>query len=55
MSLEIELSEPHEQMLKALRESAQTNPDDDLRQMVEKAIHDGYQQLQAEQEGTQNN
>ena len=46
MTLEIELSEPYEEMLEELRENGQSDPDDDLRELVEEAIHNGYQQLQ---------
>jgi len=46
MTLEIELSEPHEAMLEALREDGETDADADIRRLVEDAIHNGYQQLQ---------
>lgn len=49
MTLEIELSEPYEAMLEELRENGQSDPDADLRQLVEDAIHNGYQQSQSGQ------
>jgi hypothetical protein len=49
MTLEIELSEPYERMLEELRQNGQSDPDADLRQLVEDAIHNGYQQSQSGQ------
>jgi hypothetical protein len=49
MTLTIELSEPYEAMLEELRKNGQSNPDADLRQLVEDAIHNGYQQSQSGQ------
>jgi len=46
MTLEIELSGPYEEMLQALREHGESDPDADLQQLVEEAIHNGYQEMQ---------
>jgi len=46
MTLEIPLSEPHQQMLAALRETGASDPDSDLQTLVENAIHNGYQQME---------
>ena len=51
MTLEIELSEPYQVMLAKLREQGQSDPDADLQQLVEEAIHNGYQEMQDEQRG----
>jgi len=47
-TVEIEIAEPYHGMLEKLRQRAESNPDADLRQMVEDAIHNGYQQSQSE-------
>jgi len=45
-TIEVEVGEPYVQMLDELREVAETDPDDDLRQLVEEAIHNGYQEVE---------
>jgi len=45
MSLEIDLSEPHEKMLETLREEHGGRIDEHLRQRVEAEIHESFQQL----------
>jgi len=45
MILEIELSGPHGEMLEALRKDGDSDPDADVKRLVETAIHNGYQQL----------
>jgi len=45
MLLELEVSEPHEQMLNRLREEHGGGIDEHLRQRVESEIHKSYQQL----------
>jgi len=45
MSLELELSEPHKQMLEALREEHGGGIDEHLRSRIEAEIHESYQQL----------
>jgi len=45
MSLEIDVSDPHEQMLESLREEYGDGIDEHLRQRVEAEIHESYQQL----------
>jgi len=45
MSLEVALSDPHEQMLESLREEHGAGIDEYLRQRVEAEIHESYQQL----------
>ena len=45
MTLEIELAEPYEKMLQSLRENGESDPDADLQQLVEQAIHNGYQEM----------
>lgn len=45
MSLELELSKPHEQMLEALREEHDVGIDEHLRARVEAEIHESFQQL----------
>jgi len=49
MSLELDLSEPHEQMVKRLREAHGEEIELHLRQVVESEIHESYQQLQLEE------
>lgn len=48
MSLKIDLSTPHKQMLEQLREEHGTGINDHLRQIAEAEIHESYQQLRAE-------
>lgn len=43
--LTIEIGEPYAEMLEALRAESQSDPDADIRRLVEDAIHNGYQQL----------
>lgn len=45
MSLEIDLSDPHGEMLATLREQHGEGIDEHLRQVVESEIHESYQQL----------
>jgi hypothetical protein len=45
MSLELELSDPHERMLDTLREEHGGGIDAYLRQRVEAEIHESFQQL----------
>jgi len=45
MSLEIDLSDPHKQMLEMLREEHGEGIDEHLRQRVEAEVHESYQQL----------
>jgi len=45
-TIEIEVGDPYAEMLAALRQVGESNPDADLRQLVEDAIHNGYQQTQ---------
>ena len=45
MSLEIDVSEPHEQMLERLREEHGDAIDEYLRKRVEAEIHESFQQL----------
>ena len=45
MSLEIDLSEPHEKMLKTLREEHGGEIDAYLQQRIEAEIHESFQQL----------
>ena len=49
MTVEVDLATPYEEMLDELRERGETDPDADLKRLVEGAIHDGYQQLGLEQ------
>ena len=49
MTLEIEVSEHYERLLEELRKNAKSDPDEDLRQIVEEAIHNGYQEMQSGQ------
>lgn len=50
MSLEIDLSEPHAQMLQRLREVHGDDIEDYLRQRAEAEIHESYQQLRTADE-----
>jgi len=50
MSLEIALSDPHEEMLETLREEHGGGIDEYIRQTAEAEIHESYQQLRAEGE-----
>ena len=43
--MNIELSPPYQQMLEELRETGESDPDADIQQLVEDAIHNGYQQI----------
>jgi len=45
MSLEIDLSDPHERMLEQLREEHGEGINEHLRQRVEAEIHESFQQL----------
>lgn len=45
MTLEIDIADPYEEMLDELRDRGDSDPDVDIKQLVEWAIHDGYQQL----------
>lgn len=47
-TLSIDLSDPYYRMLEELRETGESDPDADIKQLVEDAIHNGYQQSQAE-------
>jgi len=49
MSLELDLSDPHEQMLEDLRQQHGGEIDVHLRQIVEAEIHESYQQLREQQ------
>ena len=49
MSLEIDLSGPHEEMLEQLREEHGEAIDEHLRQRVEAEIHESYQQSRADE------
>ncbi len=51
MSLNVNLSEPHEQMLEVLRAEHGEAIDEHLRQRVEAEIHESYQQLRADESG----
>jgi len=46
-TIEVEVGGPYAGMLEELREVGESDPDTDLRQLVEDAIHNGYQQSQA--------
>jgi hypothetical protein len=50
MSLELELSEPHQQMLQALREEHGVGIDEHLRARAEAEIHESFQQLRVPSE-----
>jgi hypothetical protein len=43
-TIEIEVGDPYVRMLSELREVGETDPDADLRRLIEDAIHNGYQQ-----------
>ena len=43
--MEINLSGPYQAMLEELRERGESDPDADIQQLVEDAIHNGYQQM----------
>jgi hypothetical protein len=45
MSVEIDISDPHAQMLAALREAHGEGIDDHLRERVEAEIHESFRQL----------
>lgn len=47
--MEVELSEPYQSMLAELRERGASDPDADIQELVEDAIHNGYQQMESEQ------
>jgi len=47
-TLTITVGEPYAAMLAELREMDGADPDSDLRELVEDAIHNGYQQSQSE-------
>ena len=44
--MEVDISEPHQQMLESLRDHGESDPDEDITQLVENAIHNGYQEMQ---------
>ena len=48
-TIEIEVSKHHKGMLSELREMGQSDPDADLRKLVEDAIHNGFQQSKSDQ------
>jgi len=48
-TIEIEVGDPYARMLAELREVGESDPDVDLRQLVEDAIHNGYQRSQSDQ------
>jgi hypothetical protein len=50
MSLEIDISEPHESMMAELQSAHGEEFDDHLRRVVEAEIHESYQQLRADAE-----
>jgi len=43
----VEIGKPYEAMLEELRQNGQSDPDADIRQLVEDAIHNGYQQMES--------
>ena len=45
MTVNIGIDTPYQEMLSELRERGESDPDADLKRLVEIAIHDGYQQL----------
>ena len=45
MTVNIDIDTPYQEMLSELRERGESDPDADLKRLVESAIHDGYQQL----------
>lgn len=48
MSIEINLSGPHEQMLARLRETHGDSINEHLTQVVEAEVHESYQQLRSD-------
>jgi len=42
----VEIGKPYQEMLETLRQNGESDPDADIRQLVEDAIHNGYQQMQ---------
>lgn len=48
-TIEIEVGEHYQGMLEELRETGESDPDADLRQLAEDAIHNGYQKSQSGQ------
>jgi len=44
-TIEIEVGTHYKGMLEELREVGESDPDADIRQLVEDAIHNGYQQV----------
>lgn len=45
-TVEVTVGEPYVDMLAELREAGESDPDEDLRWLVEDAIHNGYQQVE---------
>jgi len=45
----VEIGKPYQEMLEELRGRGASDPDEDIKQLVEDAIHNGYQQMQGEQ------
>jgi len=45
-TIDVEVGDPYVHMLEELREHGDSDPDEDLRQLVENAIHNGYQQVE---------
>jgi len=45
----VEIGKPYNDMLEELRERGASDPDTDIQQLVEDAIHNGYQQMESEQ------
>ena len=45
VNIDIDIDTPYQEMLSELRERGESDPDADLKRLVEIAIHDGYQQL----------
>ena len=43
--LTIHIGEPYQTMLDELRKRGESDPDADIQQLVEDAIHNGYQQM----------
>ena len=48
-TIEVAVGDPYHAMLETLRKEGQSDPDADIQQLVEDAIHNGYQQMQSEQ------
>jgi len=46
--MDVELSPPYQSMLEELRERGASDPDEDIQQLVEDAIHNGYQQMEGD-------